>query len=106
MSAIRDPGLQPERTQLAWSRTGLVMVLDAALMLRLGYVGASTMWMVSAVLFAALSIVVFEAGSRRGAELAMNRLCAPPQVLMLFVSASMVAAAASVVVAFFLLCRR
>ncbi len=33
----RDPGLQPERTSLAWSRTLYVLILDSAGFIRLGW---------------------------------------------------------------------
>lgn len=35
---VRDPGLQPERTALAWNRTGLSFVANALLALRAGNV--------------------------------------------------------------------
>jgi|JI7StandDraft_1071085.scaffolds.fasta_scaffold67727_2 uncharacterized membrane protein YidH (DUF202 family) len=34
----RDPGLQPERTALAWSRTALAMLASALVLLRTGLV--------------------------------------------------------------------
>ncbi len=36
-AALRDPGLQPERTGLAWSRTAFVMLVLSALLLRGGF---------------------------------------------------------------------
>ncbi|HEY0211597.1 DUF202 domain-containing protein [Acerihabitans sp.] len=33
----RDPGLQPERTRLAWSRTLYVLVIESLLFIRVGW---------------------------------------------------------------------
>jgi uncharacterized membrane protein YidH (DUF202 family) len=53
-SPIRDPGLQAERTALAWNRTGLSVFINAVLALRTG-------WSADAVPLSALAIALLAA---------------------------------------------
>ena len=45
----RDPGLQPERTSLAWGRTALAMGANGLLLLRSGIVGQQPLLIVLSV---------------------------------------------------------
>lgn len=38
LQPVRDPGLQPERTALAWSRTAMAVLVNAVFALRAGFV--------------------------------------------------------------------
>lgn len=53
---ICDPGVQPERTALAWGRTGLAVTVNAVLVLRAGLM-TEYPWLV------ALAIVLFLAAA-------------------------------------------
>ena len=58
MSLHTDPGLQPERTQLAWTRTVISMLLVSAVMLRwAGVYGPAVRRLAGALLTRAVFIV-------------------------------------------------
>ncbi len=68
----RDPGLQPERTALSWTRTAVAMSVNAALGLRAGVTHeSSTLVMLSLVLVAAATLM-FIYGRQRAHVLAIQ----------------------------------
>ncbi|WP_120967209.1 DUF202 domain-containing protein [Comamonas sp. lk] len=74
----RDPGLQPERTALAWSRTGLAMLLNALLALRSGWVGQhAPITGLGLVLLMASGAIIFYGAWRRRHLLCGHGVVAP-----------------------------
>jgi ABC-type branched-subunit amino acid transport system permease subunit len=93
LPAPRDPGLQPERTALSWTRTALVVAVNALLALRTGLVqGEPWLVVVGAVLFATAGAVA-AAGVLRRRELDAGSF-APAPWLMGAVAVATVASAA------------
>lgn len=68
----RDRGLQPERTALAWQRTGLAAAVVAVLLLRTGFVAGSPLRIVAGVCAAA--VVVLSGFAARGVPAPRTRL--------------------------------
>jgi uncharacterized membrane protein YidH (DUF202 family) len=76
--ATGDPGLQPERTALAWTRTALAMAVNALLAMRAGFV-AGEPWLVAiGVLLFAASGAVVAIGTVRRRQLSGERLVITP----------------------------
>lgn len=79
-----DPGLQPQRTSLAWTRTGLAIFVNALIVLRAGLqTGQVLISSLGGALLIAAAISVF-CGTWRVRNLAIHGAqSAPPAVLML-----------------------
>lgn len=93
--ATGDPGLQPERTALAWTRTALAIAVNAVLSTRAGLV-AGTPWLVAVgVLLLAASAAVVVIGTVRRRQLSGERLViTPPRGVLMGVAAATLAASA------------
>ncbi|MEJ3403706.1 DUF202 domain-containing protein [Rathayibacter sp. YIM 133350] len=93
----RDPGLQPERTRLAWTRTALALVLNAVLVVRSGIVHDLPVFTVigaGLIVAAAAEIAI---GVRRARALAEAGRVAVDGTAVLFTTGiAMVAAVAGV----------
>jgi uncharacterized membrane protein YidH (DUF202 family) len=75
---LRDPGAQAERTALAWSRTALAVLANAALVLRTGWVvdRAPVIALGFALLLGAAA--VFRYSHKRKEQLLRSQCAQPP----------------------------
>jgi uncharacterized membrane protein YidH (DUF202 family) len=78
---MRDPGLQPQRTALAWARTGLAMIVNSLLVLRLGVNAADRPVELLGIGFLAISAGMLLIGERRRRQLARAPAGASPRVM-------------------------
>lgn len=88
----RDPGLQGERTALAWTRTSLVMAVNATPVLRAGMQADDAGLIGLGVILALIALGVFMAGAHRRQQLAA-RPSAPADAVMRWTAASVILAA-------------
>jgi uncharacterized membrane protein YidH (DUF202 family) len=83
METRRDPGLQAERTALAWSRTGLAVFVNALLALRSGWVnGETSITVLGLVLLIAAAAAVLCGGWRRKHLSSGRQPIAPPVIVI------------------------
>ena len=79
----RDPGLQAERTALAWSRTGLAVFVNALLALRTGWVNDEPPLVGLGLLLLAAACAAGLCGAwRRRRLLSRHARIAPPAIAM------------------------
>jgi uncharacterized membrane protein YidH (DUF202 family) len=61
----KDPGLQLERTVLAWFRTMWLCLLIGTVILKYAFIDQSTTWLVGGAALAALSLLILLSGHWR-----------------------------------------
>lgn len=84
---MRDPGLQPERTSLAWGRTGWASAVIAVVCARAAVTGHGTPFRALAILVGFVSLAVALACGFRGRELRVFGMSARPRpFVMIWIS--------------------
>lgn len=91
----RDPGLQPERTGLAWSRTGLLALIAASLSIRIGVSATAALHLLAALLLAALGCASLHRGRQRARYTAGEQVASAASRKYLLFAASIVVIAST-----------
>ena len=66
VAVVHDPGLQPERTSLAWTRTALAVLLNALVALRGAWTDGSAMLQATGGMLALAACAMYGYGVYRG----------------------------------------
>jgi uncharacterized membrane protein YidH (DUF202 family) len=93
MMQPRDPGLQPERTALAWRRTALAMTVNALLVARTGIASQARPLMLAGGLLAGFALLLTGASVLRHRQLASGAPAASGQGLLVIATLTVLAAA-------------
>ncbi|MDT4843768.1 hypothetical protein FQZ97_777050 [compost metagenome] len=83
MNSVRDPGLQPERTRLAWNRTALAMGACALLVIRAGLQSGELLSLMAGGLLCVATCGLVVIGMIRSHQLERGLYRAPPERLVL-----------------------
>jgi len=93
VNPVRDPGLQAERTALAWNRTALAMLANGLLTLRAGVQTGEVELLGFGLLMLALAAAGAATGWIRRRQLATGSAAAPAVWLMAGTAAAVLVAA-------------
>ncbi|MCA7001189.1 DUF202 domain-containing protein [Dickeya solani] len=55
----RDPGLQPERTRLAWSRTAFVLMVNSVLLLKAGTMKSQPLMLAAGLFLLLMTLITY-----------------------------------------------
>ena len=95
---VRDPGLQAQRTALAWVRTGLAVLVNALVALRAGQQGGSVLATLLGLFLLAAAAATIACGAWRRRMLAAAELpgAAPASMIWFIVAITWIACVAGV----------